>query len=280
MTDATGAPIDWAKASGDVWARRWPDTDRGLEPLQPHLVSAVAERAPAGPFKAFDIGCGPGSTTIAVASACPEASIVACDIFEALAEVARQRTADLERVRVVVGDAAGTAAAEAPVDVFFSRHGVMFFADPVHAFRSFRSAARAGASMIFSCFQDWGLNPWASEPASAVAGRTMPPPGRESGGFAFADTDYVFDVMTASGWGGAEPQAVSFDYRMGKGKNAVEDSVSFMTDIGPASRILQSLPEADRAPAVQRMREVIEQRFDGSTIVFPAAAWIWTATAS
>ena len=280
MTDLNVAPIDWAKVSGDIWAQRWRDTDRGLEPLQSYLVSAASERLPQGLSKAFDIGCGPGSTTIAVAKACPEATITACDISESLAEIAKQRTAGMKRVRVIVGDAESTAAAEAPIDLFFSRHGVMFFDNPGRAFQSFRSAARDGASLVFSCFQDWKLNPWASELASAAAGRVLPPPGRESGGFAFADRDYVFDLFKSSGWSNAAPLPVSFNYVMGEGGSAVKYALSFMIDIGPASRIVQSLPEEDRAAAVQRMSGVIERHFDGSAVVFPAAAWIWTATAS
>src|SRR5690242_16240339 len=104
-----GVGIDWAKASGDAWAQRWRDTDRGLEPLQKHLVTAIAAKAPPRPFYALDIGCGPGSTSIAVALACPECSIAACDISEALAEVARQRTAGIQRIRVIVGDAQAVA---------------------------------------------------------------------------------------------------------------------------------------------------------------------------
>jgi len=280
MTDTIGAPIDWAKASGDIWAQRWQDTDRGLEPIQSYLVSAVAERLPQGPCKAFDIGCGPGSTTIAVTGACPDATITACDISESLAEIARKRTAGMERVRVIVGDAESVAAAEAPIDLFFSRHGVMFFNDPGRAFRGFRSAARDGGSFVFSCFQDWDLNPWASELASAAAGRVLPPPGRESGGFAFADQNYVLDLFKSAGWTNAEPEPVPFDYVMAEGDDAVEYALSFMIDIGPASRIIQSLSEEDRAAAVRRMRHVIERHFDGGAVVFPAAAWIWSATAS
>ena len=280
MTDTIGAPIDWAKASGDIWAQRWRDTDRGLEPLQSRLVSAVAGRLQQRPSKAFDIGCGPGSTTIAVANACPEASIIACDISEALAGIASQRTAEFARVKVVVGDAESVAAAEAPTDLFFSRHGVMFFDDPARAFRGFRSAARGGASFVFSCFQDWELNPWASELASAAAGRVLPPPGRESGGFAFADRNYVSGLFKSAGWTNAEARSAPFSYVMGEGENAVDYALSFMIDIGPASRIVQSLPDEDRPAAVQRMRTVIERHFDGAAVEFPAAAWIWSATAS
>ena len=66
---------------------------------------------------------------------------------------------------------------------------------------------------------------------------------------------------------------------MGEGESPVEDAISFMTEIGPAARILESLPEVERGAAIDRMRDVIVQHVDGRSVVFPAAAWIWSATA-
>mgnify|MGYP003575442594 CR=1 FL=1 len=282
MTSANPAAgvAEWATKSGSVWARRWRDTDAGLAGLSPHLLSAVSACAPAGSFRAFDIGCGPGTTTLDVAAACPDAEIVACDVSPDLAEIARRRTADLPRVRVVEGDAETLAAGEGPFDLFFSRHGVMFFPDTIRAFRSFRNAARPAASLVFSCFQSWETNPWASELASAAAGKELPAPGREPSGFAFADPDYVRDFLASSGWTEAEPQDVAFDYVAARGGDAVTGALSFLGEIGPASRVVQSMPEEERGAAVERMRSVIEGHFDGTAVVFPAAAWIWSAKAS
>lgn len=276
---AAGAS-EWATKNGSVWARRWRDTDAALSGLSPHLLSAVKACASAEPFRAFDIGCGPGSTTIDVARACPGAEIIACDVSADLAEIARRRTADLSRVGVVEGDAEALAASEGPFDLFFSRHGVMFFPEPVSAFRSFRSAANPGASLVFSCFQSWESNPWASELASAAAGTKLPAPGREPSGFAFAEPDYVREILGSSGWEPFEPTALTFDYVAAQGDDVVRDALSFLGEIGPASRVVQSMPEEERGAAVKRMRSVIEEHFDGTAVVFPAAVWIWSAKAS
>lgn len=267
---------EWASTSGDIWARRWRDMDRALSALSPHLLSAIADGAPKGPFRAFEVGCGPGSTTIEVADRRPDARIIACDISPALASIAEHRIADRPNVRVLTGDAEIIAAAEGPSDLIYSRHGVMFFPDPVRAFEALRGAANPGGSLIFSCFQAWELNPWASKVANAAAGRVLPAPGREAGGFAFAEPGYVRDILSSAGWIGAEATAVSFDYVAGE---SVEEALSFLADLGPASRILQSLPEEDRASALERMRGVIEIHRDREAVVFPAAAWIYRATA-
>jgi SAM-dependent methyltransferase len=282
MTTETPAlgMAEWATSSGSVWARRWRDTDAGLAGLSPHLLSAITASAPVGFFKAFDIGCGPGTTSIDVASACPRAEITACDVSPDLVEIARMRAADLPNIRVVEGDAEAMAASEGPFDLFFSRHGVMFFSDPVRAFRGFRNAANSGASLVFSCFASWKSNPWASELASAAADRELPAPGRESSGFAFADPDYVHEIFSSSRWIDANPREVTFDYVAGEGANAIEAALGFFTELGPSSRVLESVSEGRRGAALQRMRKVIERYFDSATVTFPAAAWIWSAKAT
>ena len=204
---------------------------------------------------------------------------MACDISPALVEVARERTANIRNVRVLLGDAEVVAEREGPFDLIFSRHGVMFFPDPVAAFGRLRRAANAGASLIFSCFRTWESNVWATELTAAAAGKEVSPPGREPSGFAFADPDYVREILSSSGWVEASPQPIDFTYVTGDGDGAVEQTLSFVMEIGPASRILQSLPGEDRPAAVERMRRVIERRFDGSVVAFSAAAWIWKAKA-
>ena len=139
MSDpATRTGSQWATSSGDAWAELWEHTDRGLEGFSSHLLSAILAASPEGSFRAFDVGCGPGSTSIALADSRPDASIVACDISPALVRVAKDRTADRSNIEVVHGDAEVAAAELGPFDLIFSRHGVMFFPDPVRAFRSFR----------------------------------------------------------------------------------------------------------------------------------------------
>lgn len=271
--------LDWATNTGDVWTRRWRDTDAALSDLGAKLHSALLESAPTRRFRAMDIGCGPGSTSGELARTRPDAAIVACDLSPSLTELARDRLAELNNIRVVLGDAERVARAEGPFDFYFSRHGVMFFDDPVRAFRSFRDAAAPGAALVFSCFQDWEANPWASELSSAAAGQPLPAPGREPSGFAFAEPGYVEQILSSAGWTAVEARPTPFRYIAGEGDKAVDQALDFLAEIGPASRTMLSLPEHERSAAVNRMRHVIERHLYGRTVEFPAAAWIWRAKA-
>jgi SAM-dependent methyltransferase len=270
---------DWSGSSGDLWARRWRDTDRALREVGAALDSAVLDAAPNGPLAALDVGCGPGTTALALAAARPDASVLGCDLSQALVALARDRAAGIRNVQFVAGDAEQVAREHGPFDLIYSRHGVMFFDDPVRAFATLRNAATGGGRLVFSCFQDWELNPWASEFAAAAAGEAIEAPGREPGPFAFADPQHVRRILASAGWMQAEPRALSFTYVAGEGGSAVDDALSFMVELGPASRLLESRPLGEREAGIERMRQLISSHERGGRVAFPAAAWIWSARA-
>ena len=269
----------WATSSGDVWADRWPQLDRGLAGIAAQLDPVIVAAAPPGPFRALDIGCGAGSTSLALSQVRPDGSIIACDLSPSLIRIAEGRLAGTP-VKPLLGDAEDVASCEGPFDLIYSRHGVMFFADPARAFGTFLSAARPGASLVFSCFEDWAANSWASELGSAAAGRPVDPPGREPGGFAFADPDYVQSILESAGWTGARRRPLTFRYVAGSGAGSVAEALSLLCAVGPASIVLRDLNEHDRDSAVQRMRAVIERHFNGSNVEFAASACLWTAVAA
>lgn len=268
----------WATTSGDVWAERWLQLDRGLAGVAGRLDPAILAAAPPGPFRALDIGCGAGSTSLALAEARPDASVIACDLSPSLLRVAEGRLAGT-LAKPLLGDAQDVAVREGPFDFFFSRHGVMFFADPARAFQTFRQASNAGASLVFSCFENWPANLWASELAEAAAGRAVESPGREPGAFAFADREYARSILESAGWADATHRSVEFDYVTGSGNGAVEEALSLLCAVGPASAILRDLHQGEQERAVLRMRAVIERHFDGTRVTFPAAASLWSAVA-
>ena len=268
----------WATTSGDAWARRWRELDRGLAGVAERLDSAIFAAAPAGPFRALDIGCGAGSTSLALARACANATIIACDLSPSLVSIAKNRLAGTS-VEVLLGDAATIASSQGPFDLIFSRHGVMFFADPQRAFRNFHDAAKPDARLIFTCFDDWAANHWASQLASAAANTPVDPPRYAPGGFAFADPTHVRSIIEPAGWTASDPKSIQFHYVAGRGAAAVDEAVSLLCSVGPASVVLRDLNGPDKNCAVQRVRDVIERHFDGDTVQFPAAAWLWSARA-
>lgn len=266
---------DWSGASGDIWARRWRDTDRALGEVGSALDEAIFEAAPPKSFRALDVGCGPGTTALSLAARRRDAEIIGCDISRSLIAIAEERSKAVENVRFVAGDARQAAMEWGPFDLLFSRHGVMFFEDPARAFGDLRSGMASGGRLVFSCFREWRANPWAAELGSAAAGRELPPPGREPSGFAFADPVYVAEILSDAGWIDAGRRAVDFEYDAG----SRDEALSFLAELGPAARVLEELDDRERGSALERMLAVVQRHDRGGRTIFPGAAWIWTATA-
>ena len=117
------ATLDWSGSTGDVWSRHWRETDRALEPVGMALDAAVANLLPQGPFRALDVGCGPGTTSLALHARRPGATIVGCDISRPLIDIARHRAADRAGVEFFAEDAEIAAQTRGPFDLILSRHG-------------------------------------------------------------------------------------------------------------------------------------------------------------
>ncbi len=266
---------EWIGRVGRAWADEWRRTDRAFASLTRTLVASLDATAPQE-GRALDIGCGAGETAIALADLRPRLAITGADISEDLLAAARGRS-ERPNLDFVAGDAVAAAAAVAPIDLYLSRHGVMFFPDPLAAFTAFHASAAPGAHLVFTCFRDWSLNSFARDFAPLFG--EAPPPADQPGPFAFADEARVSDMLAKAGWTGIQAEPVDFAFRAGEGPDPVADAVAFLSRIGPAARALLEMAEADRPKLLEAVAGICQARLAGGTVDFPAAAWLWTATA-
>lgn len=268
-------PGDWQGRVGRKWAEEWRRTDRSFAGLTDRLLGAASAR----PFKAaLDVGCGAGELSLALARGHAGARIVGVDISADLLEAACERGANLANVSFALADASTWDPEGFAPDLVTSRHGVMFFADPVAAFTHLGQIAAPGARMVFSCFRDPQDNPWAERVAALVPGSSEEPADPHAPGpFAFADRDRVEAILTEAGWREPSFERVDFAYIAGTGDDPVEDALSYFLSIGPAARAAASLGDSDRAEFIAKLRRYLKNNADGSLVALPASAWIVSA---
>lgn len=268
MTDT----FEWQGRVGDSWAEEWRRTDRSFEALHAVLIDrAVAAASPES--RVLDIGCGAGQTSIDLAARLPNAEVRGIDLSDALIAVARDRSS-----------AASFAGCDATLwdggdwkpGLLVSRHGVMFFDDPVGAFRHFASVAAPGAQMVFTCFRSPALNPWASKIAALLPEAPKGDP-HAPGPFAFADRERVDAILADSGWKDIEAEAIDFRYVAGAGADPVADALAFFSRIGPAARAAAQLGDADRQAFLTDLEGLLRRNLADNAVSFDAAAWLWTA---
>jgi SAM-dependent methyltransferase len=159
----------------------------------------------AGGEHLLEIGCGTAAVTLPLARAVGERGrVVAVDISEPMLEVARQRVAEsgLRNVTLLLGDAQLFAFEQAAFDIATSRMGVMFFAEPVTAFRNLRDALKPGGRLVFACWAPLAENRhWLISYEIAV--RLLGPPAtseHEVGPLAFGNPNYVRRILAGAGF--------------------------------------------------------------------------------
>jgi SAM-dependent methyltransferase len=268
--------LDWQGRVGDVWADEWQRTDRSLAAIADALNAAILAVAPEQ-GAALDVGCGAGSTALALAAQRPGLAITGLDLSPALVEVARRRGAGIGNLRFDVGDAQGLGARG--VDLLFSRHGVMFFADPVAGFAALREAVVPGGRLVFSCFAPRAENQWSVVVDAAVGNDPAPPAGYAPGPYGLADADFTGAVLRQAGWVDAVPQRVAFRYVAGAGPDPIEDALGFLSRIGSAARTLAEATPERREALRASLRDALTDHVRDDVVAFDGAAWIWTATA-
>jgi SAM-dependent methyltransferase len=196
---------------------------------------------------------------------------------------ARSVCAGLDHVSFVEADATTVSLEQGAYDVLFSRFGVMFFADPVSAFRNLRGALRAHGRLAFVCWRPLAENPWAGVPFEAVAsvlGRPEPQPLDAPGPFAFGDGARVRRILESSGFSDVDVRPFDIPVRYGVSAS-VDEAVREIAQVGPVARLLAERSEADVSRGLAAIRTaVVPYASAGEGVVFAAATWLATARSS
>ncbi|ATY32135.1 class I SAM-dependent methyltransferase [Sphingomonas psychrotolerans] len=259
----------WNGSAGQAWVDGQDLLDRLFAPFEQLLVEgALAQVAD----DVLDIGCGTGSTTVAVARALAAARCTGLDISAPMIEAARARAGwEALPVDFVVGDAETHGFEARRFDRIVSRFGVMFFADPVAAFANLRGSARDGAALDLIVWRSAEDNPFMITAERAAAPLLPCLPARKAGGpgqFGFADPDRVRTILGEGGWGDVAVRPLDIPCVMPEA-----ELVRYFTRLGPVGRLLGQVD----APARERIVETVRAAFDPyvqqDEVRFAAACW-------
>jgi len=228
--------------------------------------------------RVLDIGCGIGTTPLALARAVGRSGeVVAMDVLQAAVDVARADPVSPRNVTFLCGDVAAFPFAPATFDAAFSRFGVMFFADPVAAFANVRRALRPGGRVSFVCWRGLGANELDELPLRAASAHLPAEIVREAASaahFSFSDPDVIRQVLTSAGFIDTTVQPHDADVRSGD----LRAMVDVCSRVGTLGKILREHPELQRdaVPALERALRAL----DGpGGPALRAATWIVLARA-
>jgi SAM-dependent methyltransferase len=229
----------WNSESGRRWIAHQEALDQRLAPLTELLMARAQVHS--GEC-VIDVGCGTGATTLHLAGAVGAyGSVLAVDISDPLLAVARRRLlqAGHANVRFVLGDAQVHRFERMSYDLVISRFGVMFFEDPVGAFRNLLVALRPGGRLAFVCWRPLEDNPWFALPLEVGIEKLGPPkprPRRAPGPLALSEPDYINDILSAAGFGCIQIDRVDTWL---PGAGSPREEAELASQVGPLARLMR-----------------------------------------
>jgi SAM-dependent methyltransferase len=266
----------WNGASGRAWVEMQDLLDELFKPIQDLLVAAVSARPRT---HVLDVGCGTGSTTLAVARRLgATGQSTGIDISEPMIAAARARAErEGSSVRFICANAQIFPFDPQRVDMIISRFGVMFFADPVQAFANLRRAATDAAELECIAWRSAAENPFMTTAERAAAAILPNLPARRPdapGQFSFANGPRVVAILDDSGWAEIDLQPIEVECTI-----PAHELVRYLTRLGPVGLALQEADEQTRARVIDTIRPAFERYQHGEDVRFPAACWLVRARA-
>jgi len=253
------------------WAAVWPRRERLTDQVTEYLLAAFALRAGE---RVLEVGSGGGKVALAAAAAVGgQGAVVGADLSAPLNRLAEQRLreAGARNVTFCLADMQTDRVEGGPFDAALSQFGVMFFDEPIVAFRNIRAHLKPAGRIGFACWQSSEQNPWFFAPAIAqfLPPPPEPAPGKSSTGpFALADPEQTTAVLHAAGFThvGRTPHALEVE--------APEDSI-----VDEAQLVFMGVPEQALPAAKLAVDQHMQQfKIDAQRSRFPLAFQIFTAS--
>ena len=267
--------MEWNGRRGHAWVEAQELLDRMFKPFEELLVAAVA--AGSGHRRVLDVGCGTGSTTLAVARQFgAQSRCVGVDISEPMIATARIR-AERENAPAtfICADAQSHVFEPATFDTIISRFGVMFFDDSVRAFTNLRHAAKHSAELCCIVWRSAADNPFMTVAERAAAPFLPNLPARQPnapGQFAFADQRRVAGILEESGWSELDIRPLDVACTLPE-----QDLSNYVARIGPVGLVLHDADERTRTQVIQTVRAAFDPYVHGAEVRFTAACWLVSA---
>ncbi len=265
----------WA-AAGEMWTA---DRERFDRQVDHHGLAAIQALAPVSGEQIIDVGCGAGSTTLALAELVgPGGHVRGLDISPTMVDGASAYADEqgVDNVTFTVGDAM-VEPFDAAADAVFSRFGVMFFSDAGAAFANLLTALRPGGRLGFVCWQSPAENAWASLPLRIASEYVDIPFGGDPtapGPFSLGDLDRLGSVVEAGGF-----VDVSIEPRVAQATvgTDLDDAIDFLFRLIPPVAALAADDPGKAGELRARLAEEMTAWVEPEGVRAPSAVWIVTA---
>ena len=260
----------WNKGIGQKWVKEDDSINERFTILTKEFFSRANIKKN---DKVLDIGCGGGITSFEASKlAGRDGYVLGADISEILLNLAKKNFSNIKNLEFQYCDVQNYNFENNFFNKVISRFGVMFFENPIVAFKNIYNSIQDDGSLHFVCWTNVLENEFFTAAANIIIkhlNREFPKVTRAPGPFAFSETKYVKQILNASGF---EDIKVNKVYTSLSTNDDAEKDGELLFNIGLAGKILseENLSEQELANIKDKIIEMSQNRRVNGKITYKA----------
>ena len=231
--------------------------------------------------KILDIGCGGGQTTFDASEMVGENGyVVGADISKILLDLAESKYANTKNLEFKYCDVQNYEFKENSFSKVISRFGVMFFENPIEAFKNIYNSLQEGGSLNFVCWTNVMENEFFTDPTNIIIkhiNKEFPEITRAPGPLAFSEEDYVKEILMSSKFKNVKIEKV---YSSISTNDSAEKDGALLLKLGLGGRLLADANLSKKELSIIRdeMVEISQKRQKNGKITYKACLNYVSAT--
>lgn len=231
--------------------------------------------------KILDIGCGGGQTSFEASEMVGENGyVVGADISKILLDLAKSKYANTKNLEFKYCDVQNYEFRKNSFNKVISRFGVMFFENPIEAFKNIYNSIQEGGSLNFVCWTNVMENEFFTDPTNIIIrhlNKEFPEITRAPGPLAFSEADYVKEILVSSQFKNVKVEKV---YSSISTNDSAEKDGDLLLKLGLGGRLLADANLSKKELSVIRdeMVEISQKRLKNGKITYKACLNYVSAT--
>ena len=260
----------WNKGIGQKWVKEDDSINERFTILTKEFFSRAKIKKN---DRVLDIGCGGGITSFEASKlAGRDGYVLGADISEILLNLAKKNFSNIKNLEFKYCDVQNYNFEKNFFNTVISRFGVMFFENPIVAFKNIYNSIQDDGSLHFVSWANVLENEFFTAAANIIIkhlNREFPKVTRAPGPFAFSETKYVKQILNASGFKDIKVNKV---YTSLSTNDDAEKDGELLFNIGLAGKILseENLSEQELANIKDKIIEMSQNRRVNGKITYKA----------
>ena len=191
----------WNKGIGQKWVKEDNSLNERFAILTKEFFSRVDIKKS---DKILDIGCGGGITSFEASKIVGKYGyVLGADISKILLDLAKKNFSSIKNLEFKYCDVQNYNFKKNIFSKVISRFGVMFFENPIVAFKNIYNSIQDGGSLHFVCWTNVMENEFFTAAANIIIkhlNKEFPKVTRSPGPFAFSEEKYIKQILDSSGF--------------------------------------------------------------------------------